>query len=256
MVEFLFLLDSLGQLRQQPRGVLDLVSDGLAARRWLFGALQRAAGDRDDLIEIAFQRGFYWLPWPLRFHKQCRLGENPLTGNAFGVAPGVVELRGLPRGPMLLREDLRHALALFLIDSRRGRQVSHGDLRGDTALADLLLYRFRQCFHQRQTARHPCRTAVETPGQLLDRALEAGFHLRQQPALFERCFRLAVHTQGTNQQQGFGFAHRFQNDGVDCVSPQLPERGDTLVAVNHQIALLVGNDDDRCLLASLSQRRQ
>ena len=73
--------------------------------------------------------------------------------------------------------------------------------------------------------------------------------------MFERRFRLAVRTQGANQQQGFSFAHRLQNDGVDGVAPQLQERGDALMAVDHQIALFVGNDDDGCLLAGLSQGR-
>ncbi len=231
----MFLPDSFGQLRQQPRGVLNLVSDGLAVRRWIFGVIERAAGDRDDLIEIAFQGGFCWLPLLPRFQKQFRLGENALAGNAFGVAPGVIEAGGLARGPMLLREDLRHALALFWIDAHRGRQVAHGDLRGDPAFAHQLLYRFRQRFHQRQAARHPCWAVVETPRQIVDRVAELFFHLRQQPALFERRFRLAVHTQRTNQQQGFGFAHRVQNDGVDRVAPQLLQRGDALVAVDHQI---------------------
>ena len=195
MVRFLFLPDSFGQLRQQPRGGLDLAFDGLAVRRWIVGAIERAAGDHDDLIEFAFQGGGCWLPLLPRFQKKGRLGENALTGNAFGVAPGVIEVSGLARGPMLLREDLRHALALFLIDSRRGRQIAHGDLRGDPAFAHVLLHRFRQRFHQRQAARHPCWAAVETPRQIVDRVAELFFHLGQQPALFERRFRLAVHTQ-------------------------------------------------------------
>ena len=157
--------------------------------------IERAAGDRHDLIEIAFQGGGWCLPLLPRFQKQGRLGENALAGNAFGVAPGVIEVGGLARGPMLLREDLRHALALFLIDSRHWRQIAHRNLRGDPALAYELLHRFRQRFHQRQAARHPCRAAVETPRQIVDRVAELFFHLRQQPALFERRFRLAVHTQ-------------------------------------------------------------
>ena len=231
----MFLPDSFGQLRQQPRGVLDLVCDGLAVRRWIFGVIERAAGDRHDLIEIAFQGGGWCLPLLPRFQKQDRLGENALAGNAFGVAPGVIEVGGLARGPMLLREDLRHALALFLIDSRHWRQIAHRNLRGDPALAYQLLDGFRKRFHQRQAARHPRRAAVETPRQIVDRVAELFFHLRQQPALFERRFRLAVHTQGSNQQQGFGFAHRVQNDGIDRVAPQLLQRGDALVAVDHQI---------------------
>lgn len=243
-------------LSQQPRGVLDLVVDDFAVLRCLFSARHRPAGDSDDLVEIATQRCFYWL-WLLpRFCEQVRFGQNPLSRQAAGVAPGVVEIGGLARGPMLLREDLRHALALLGIHARHWRQIAHGNLRGDVAVAHLLLDRFRKRFHQRQTARHPRRTAVEAPRQIVDCVAEFRFHLRQQPALFERRFRLTVHAQGTDQQQGFGFAHRVQNDGVDGVSPQLFEGGDALVAVDHQIARGLLDDDDGSLLSGLSQRRQ
>jgi hypothetical protein len=227
--------------------------DDFAVLRCLFSARHRPPRDGDDLIDIAFQRCFYWL-WLLpRLCEQVRFGQNPFSRQAAGVAPGVVEIGGLARGPMLLREDLRHTLALLQIDARRRRQIAHGNLRGDVAVAHLLLDRFRKRFHQRQAARHPCRTAIETPREIVDCVAEFRFHLRQQPALFERRFRLAVHAQGADQQQGFGFAHRVQNDGVDRVSPQLSEGGDALVAVDHQIPRRLLNDDDGSLLSGLSQ---
>lgn len=190
------------QLLQQPRGVLDLVADGFAVLCCLFPTFHRPPRDGDDLIQIVFQRCFWWFPLALfRFQKQLRRGENPfarLLGS--GIAPGVVELLGLPRGPVLLREDLRHPFALLDVDARRRSQIPHGDLRGDAAFADLLLHRFRQCVHQRQAARHPTRAAVETPRQFFDRAAVLVFHLGQQPALFERGFRFPVAAQRMNQQ--------------------------------------------------------
>ncbi len=236
--------------------MLDPAAEGLPVRRRLFGTRQCPAGDCDDLIEIAFQRCCYWLRLLPRFQKQGRLGKNPLAGKALGVAPGVVKAGGLARGPMLLREDLRHALALLLFDARRRRQIAHGNLRGDTAFANELLHRFRQSFHQRQAARHPGRAAVKAAREIVDRVAELFFHLRQQPALFERGFRLAVHAQGTNQQQGFGFAHRVPNERLDCVAPELHQRGDALVAVDHQIPAGLFDDDDRRLLAGFGQRSQ
>jgi len=50
------LLDSFGKLRQQPRGVLDLVLDGFAVQRCTFVVIERAAGDHDDLIEQELAR--------------------------------------------------------------------------------------------------------------------------------------------------------------------------------------------------------
>ena len=128
--------------------MLDPAVEDLAVRRRLFGTRQGPAGDRDDLVEIAFQRCFYWLRLLPRFQKQFRFGQHPFSRQSAGVAPGVVEIGGLARGPMLLREDLRQALALPGIDARRRRQIAHGNLRGDAAVAHLLLDRFRKRFHQ------------------------------------------------------------------------------------------------------------
>jgi hypothetical protein len=135
-------------LSQQPRGLLDLVVDDFAVLRCLFSVRHRPAGDGDDLVEIAFQRCFYWLCLLPRLCEQVRFGQNPFSRQSAGVAPGVVEIGGLARGPMLLREDLRHALALLGIDARRWRQIAHGNLRGDVAVAHLLLDCFRERFHQ------------------------------------------------------------------------------------------------------------
>ena len=57
------------------------------------------------------------------------------------------------------------------------------------------------------------------------------------------------------QQQCFGFAD-LPDQRMDRVAPQLLERGDALMSIDHQIALLAGDDDDWGLLTGLSQRRQ
>jgi hypothetical protein len=258
MILFRFLSDSLCKLRQQPRGVFDLVSYGFATLCRCFRAIQRPPRYGDDLIQSAFERRCFWLPLLLllRFQKQLRLGQNPLARLlGSGVAPSVVEQRGLPRGPVLFGEDLRHSQAMFHVEARHGSQIPHGDLRGNVAMADLLLHCFRQCVHQRQAARHPGRAAVETARQFFERVAVLFFHLGEQPALFERCFRLAAAAQGMHQQQGFGLAHRVQHERLDGVPPQLFERGDALVSIDHQILLRAWNDDDWRLLAGFSQRR-
>ena len=109
----------------------------------------------------------------LGFQKQLRLGENPFARLlGLSLAPGVVEQRGLPRGPGMLCEYMRHPDTLFNVDARHRSQIPHGDLRSDAPFADLLLHRFRQCFHQCQAARHPGRAAVETPRQFFNRVAE------------------------------------------------------------------------------------
>jgi hypothetical protein len=169
-------------LLQQPYGVLDLVvDDDRAVWRCLLPAFHRPPRDGDDLIQIVFERCFCWLPLLLplfRFQKQLRLGENPFAGLlASGIAPGGVEQFGLPRGPVLLREDLPHPFTLRAVDARHRRQMPHGDLRRDASRSDLLLHNLRQCFHQRQAACDPGRAAVETPGQFFDRVAVLCFHL-------------------------------------------------------------------------------
>jgi hypothetical protein len=82
-------------------------------------------------------------------------------------------------------------------------------------------------------------------------------HLRQQPALFERAF-LRTQSQRPRQQQSFGFAHR-PDRGLHRIAPQLLERGDALVPVDHQVAFAIvfrDHHDDGRLLSALSQRRQ
>ena len=96
--------------------------------------------------------------------------------------------------------------------------------------------------------------AIETPRQSFDRTAQPAFHLRQQPALFQRGLRLA-HPQRALQHQRFGFAHR-PHDGLHRVAPQLLERGNAFVAVYDQIAARVFDDDDGRLLPGVSQRGQ
>jgi hypothetical protein len=60
-----------------------------------------------------------------------------------------------------------------------------------------------------------------------------------------------------HKQQGFGLAHRvIQHQRLDRVTPQLSERGDALMSIDHQILIGLLDDDDRRLLPGFSQRRQ
>ncbi len=161
--------------------MLDLVADDGAILGGWFAAFQRPARNGGDLIQVAFER--CWSGWLLLlagFQKQLRLGENALARLfGLGIAPGVVKQRGLPRGPVLLRESPRHDLAVFHADARHRRQVPHGDLRRDASFADLLLYGLRQCVHQGQAACDPGGTAVEAARQFFNGVAVRVFHLGQ-----------------------------------------------------------------------------
>jgi len=190
----------------------------------------------------------------LGFEKQFRFGENALTSRARAFAPGCVQLPGLARVATVSDESRCHQLALFRIHTRHRDQILHGHLRRDLACAHLLLNAFRQQLHQCQPARHPTRAAVEAATQLVEGIAETPLHLRQQPALFQRAFR-RPQAQRPREQHRFGFTHR-PHGSFHRVPAELFERGDALVAIDHQIPLeiLWQNDhDDGSLLADVGE---
>ena len=148
--------------------------------------------DGDHHIQIALhlldrrRRGCRRLP--LRFQKQFRFGENAFADRARAFAPSRVQLPCLPRIATMRHESGRHARAVVGVDSRHRHQILHRHLRRQFSFAYLLLDRFRQQLHQRQPPRHPTGAAVEAARQFIQTITEALFHLRQQPALFERAF--------------------------------------------------------------------
>ena len=149
-----------------------------------------------------------------------------------------------------------HPFAVLQVDARHRHQILHRHVCGDFALAYLLLDGLRQKFDQRQSPRHPAHAAVKPARQFIEAVAEALLHLRQQPALLQRGLVLGK-AQRTVQQQSLGFAHR-PDHRFHRVPAQLLERRDALVAVDHQIAVVVvrgENHHDGCLLARLSQRR-
>ena len=152
---------------------------------------------------------------------------------------------------MLFDEDCGQALAVVGVHPRHRHQILHRHLRGDLAVAYVLLDRFRQQIDQRQAARHPTGATVESPRQLVERVVEALFHLREQPALLQRAF-LRTEAHRPREKQRVGFAHR-PDDGVDRVAAELFQRGDAFMAVDDQKAVVDWDDNDRRLLAGLSQ---
>jgi hypothetical protein len=193
---------------------------------------------------------------PLRFEKQRGLVEQALPDRRRAATPGGIQLPGLPGVAVMLRERRGHPLAVLQIDAGHWHQKLHCHMRGDSALTHLLLDSLRQKLDQRQPPRHPAHAAVKPPRQFIQSIAEALLHLRQQPALLQRGLVLGE-AQRTVQQQSFGLAHR-PDHRFHRVPAQLLERRDALVAVDHQIAVVVvrgENHHDGCLLARLSQRR-
>ncbi|HZY41245.1 MAG TPA: hypothetical protein VFF59_04505, partial [Anaerolineae bacterium] len=176
MFRLLLLSDSFHHPRQFPPRVFNL-----ALRLFLLRACHLRQGfgkppagatqDGNRHIQIAlhlFDRrrlGCRWLP--LRFQKQFRLGKNTLASHARAFAPGRVELSGLPRVAMMRDESGRHALAMLRIHAGHRHQILHRHLRRQFSFAYLLLDRFRQQLHQRQSPRHPTGAAVEAARQFI-----------------------------------------------------------------------------------------
>lgn len=99
--------------------------------------------------------GWRWLEFhlPLRFQKQLGLLENALAGLARAVAPGGIQLSGLPRVAVKFDERRGHLPAVFQAHARgalwaRGQKL-HRHMRADLAVAHLLLNGFGKQVDQR-----------------------------------------------------------------------------------------------------------
>lgn len=126
----------------------------------------RAVHNRHYHLQIAQQLGArscwsFLLRLPLRFEKQLGIIQNAFADRWRTFAPRSIQLAGFTRIAVVLCEDRCHPLAIFQALSGHRHQKLQRDLRRDLALADLLLNRFRQKLHQRQSPRYPAHTAVE-----------------------------------------------------------------------------------------------
>jgi hypothetical protein len=197
MSALLFLSDSFRHPVQFPAGALDLALRLLLLRgvhlRQSFG--EPAAGAAKNgkrhlqiALDLFGRGGFRCLRLPLRFQKQLRFAENALANYPRALAPGGVKLRRLPGIAAVLHQYVCHALTVFGADASYRHQILHGDLRSDVSFAHMPLNRFGQQLDQGQPPRYPTDAPVETARQFVERVAEALFHLRQQPALFERAF--------------------------------------------------------------------
>ena len=226
--------------------MLDLPTRRLALRAVHFhGADARqsplgAVDDRGRHLQITQQSGGpggggVRFRGSLGFEKQFGLVEQALAGQGRAVAPGRIQLPGLPAVAVMLDQRRSHPQAVLQIDACRRDQILHRHVRGDFALAHLLLDGLRQKLDQRQPPRHPAHAAVKPAPQFIESVAEALLHLRQQPALFQRGLVFGE-AQRAVQHQSLGFAqrpdHRFHR-----VPAQLLERRQAFVTVDDQVAI-------------------
>jgi hypothetical protein len=219
-------------------------------------------GDCHQHFQIAHQffcwggRWFgLWLP--LRFQKQLGLRENALASFARAIAPAGVQLRGLSGIAMEFGERRSHLPAVLQTHARHGCEKLHRHVRGDLAVAHLLLNDFGQQFDQRQPPRYPTYAAIKTARQFIETIAEALFQLGQQPALLQSRLVRGV-AQRTVQHQSLSLTH-WPEQSMHSVAAQLLERRDALEAVNHQVSVGLirhGYDNDGRLLAEGGQRSQ
>lgn len=193
----------------------------------------------------------------LGFQKQLRLFQNPPAYTLRRIAPGGIDLAGLPGGEPVCGKRGGHALALVQAHTRHRYQTLHRHMGGDGTGAHFLLNAAGKKFHQSQPPANPTGTAVETPRQIFDRVAEALLQFGKQPALFDR--RLSFRQPHRPvQYQRLGFVH-LPDRGVHRVPAQLLQCPNTLVAVDDQVTVrlvLYRHDDDRNLLPGAGQRCQ
>jgi hypothetical protein len=155
----------------------------------------RAVHNRHHHLQIAQQFGArsgrsFLLRLPLRFEKQLGIIEDAFADRGRTFAPSGIQLTGFPRITVILGEDRGHPLAVVQALARYRHQKLQRRLRQNLALAHLLLDRFRQNLHQRQTPRHPTHTAIKPAGQFVEPVAEALLQLRQQPTHLQRALVL------------------------------------------------------------------
>jgi hypothetical protein len=153
----------------------------------------------------------------------------------------------------MVGEDRGHTLAILQALARHRNQKLHGHLRQDLARPHLLLDRFRQNLHQRQPPPYPAHAAVEPARQLIEAVAETLLQLGQQPAHLQRGFAFGQ-AQRAVQQHRCGLAHRPRHR-FHRVPPQLLQRRDPLVAVDHYVTVRLAfrrHHHDGCLLTAFS----
>jgi len=79
----------------------------------------------------------------LRLEEQIRCIEDALTDCGRTIAPGGIQLPGLPRFAVILCEHRGHPLAVFQIDARHRHQKLHRHVGADLSCPHLLLDHFR-----------------------------------------------------------------------------------------------------------------
>jgi len=100
-----------------------------------------------EFVGLAWRRLRFHLP--LCFQEQLGLLENALTSLARAVAPGGVQLGGLPCVAVKFDECRGHLLAVLQAHARDRSQKLHGHMGADFAVADLLLNRLGKQVDQR-----------------------------------------------------------------------------------------------------------
>lgn len=156
MLYFLLLSDSRRQPVEFPARACDV-----ALHLFLLRALhlrhsfrQPPAGTAQDgnghlQIALEFPRGgLGGRRTPLRFEEQFGLGEDALANDARAIAPGAIQVPGLPHVATVFNENAGHLLTVVQVDSRYRHQILHSKLRRDLSFADFLLDGFRQKLYQ------------------------------------------------------------------------------------------------------------
>ena len=142
------------------------------------------ARDRHYHLQIAQQLGgsvggIIGFALPLRFQKQLRLFQNPLTNGGGSVSPSGVQLSGFAAAEPVRGECFRHARAVVGTGACHRHQILRRQVRRNRPAAHLLLHAVRQQFDQGQPTRYPTRTAIKPARQLVRAVAEALLQFRQ-----------------------------------------------------------------------------
>ena len=183
-------------------------------------------------------------------HEQ-RIGEHEGSRRRGAAAVVLIEPPQLPGREAMRSHRLPEAHTILLVGARQRDEIFHGGVRGDEALADVLLNRVRERADQTEATRDPADTAIEASRHLVERQPVLLVQGAEQPRLLEDVLdRISLEEMAKDQ----GLAGRHvPDDRGDRIAVQPVQAAHAFVAVHHEVPRVAGHDDDRQLLADVGK---
>lgn len=122
--------------------------------------------------------------------EELGIRDQALAGDGAAVTPADVQLADLAGREPMLRNGVRHALAMVSVGARHGHEMLRRRVRDDPPRSNLVLNDVGQLAGERQSATDPAWRPLELTSQVHHGQREALPQLLEQPGLLEDRFAL------------------------------------------------------------------